>query len=163
MSLELNTVVFVCTGNVCRSPMAERLLAHALDAEPEPLKSIQVRSAGVAAYPGDPASENSVVALKKVGIPLEDFRSSPLSDQLIDEALVIFGMTESHKAALTQALANVPDAPPVMLMRELIPDVNDESAQIPDPFGGPLPLYEASRDSMVEAIPSIIDYLRRKT
>ena len=45
--------------------MAERLLAHALSAEPEPLKSLEVRSAGVAAYGGDYPSENSVLALKR--------------------------------------------------------------------------------------------------
>ena len=138
--------------------MAERLLAHALQAEPEPLKSLEVRSAGVAAYGGDPASENSVIALKKVGVDLSDHVSSSLSAQLVDASLVIFCMTDSHLASVHYALEGIDDAPPVLLMRELI---GNADVQIPDPFGGPLPAYEAARDSMVEAIPSILDYLRK--
>ena len=138
--------------------MAERLLAHALQAGPEPLKSLEVCSAGVASYGGDPASENSVLALKKVGVDLSDHTSSALSAQLVDASVAIFCMTDSHLAAVHYALEGVEDAPPVMLMRELIGDGAD--VQIPDPFGGPLPAYEAARDSMVEAIPFIIQYLR---
>lgn len=140
--------------------MAERLLAHALKAEDAPLNELEVRSAGVAAYGGDPASENSVVALKKVGIALDDHQSSALTHQLLDQALVVFCMTDSHQFAISQALDGVPDAPKVFLMRELMGAGVD--VQIPDPFGGPLPAYEASRDSMVEAIPSIIQFLKNE-
>jgi protein-tyrosine-phosphatase len=56
-------VTCVCTANVCRSPMAEALLRHALAAEPEPLKSLQVVSAGVSAWDGYPITENSAAAL----------------------------------------------------------------------------------------------------
>ena len=60
-------IVAVCTANICRSPMAAALLQHALAARPEPLRSLRVVSAGVAARSGDLVSENSVLALRKVG------------------------------------------------------------------------------------------------
>src|SRR4051795_11030781 len=76
-------IVTVCTANICRSPMAAALLQHALAAEPEPLRSLRVVSAGVAARPGEPVSENSVYALKKVGIDLSQHRSQALTQQML--------------------------------------------------------------------------------
>lgn len=162
MVQDRNTIVFVCTGNTCRSPMAERLLAHALEAEPHPLSSLKVLSAGTAAYAGDPPSPNSVEALRRVNIDLTDHRSRALSDHLLADALVVFGMTESHKFAIERFTADLQNAPPVLLMRELIPAISTADLEIPDPFGGPLSSYEAARDSMVEAIPAIVGYLRQR-
>ena len=75
-------IVVVCTANICRSPMAEGLLAHALAGQPEPLQSLNVISAGVSARRGDPVSENSVVALRKTGIDISAHRSQPVSAEL---------------------------------------------------------------------------------
>ena len=152
-------ILTVCTANICRSPMAEGLLQHALRGQPEPLKSLKVISAGVAARSGEPVSENSVIALKKVGIDLAGHIAQPLTQKLVDGALAIFCMTESHRAMIELSY----DPPPknLFLLRELMPNVAD--SEIADPFGGPLKMYEASRDEMVEAIPSILDFLRTIT
>ena len=76
--------------------MAEKLLQHALNAEQAPLNKLTVVSAGVAAGYDDPASENSVAALKKVNIDLSLHKSQPITQSLIDRCFAIFGMTESH-------------------------------------------------------------------
>jgi len=149
-------IVTVCTANICRSPMAEALLQHALAAQPEPLKSLQVVSAGVAARPGDRVSENSVTALKKVGLNIADHTSQTLTRELIDSALAIFCMTESHRAMIQLTFDPVPRN--VYLFREFMPRSADK--EIPDPYGGPLPHYEACRDEMVEAVPSLIEFLK---
>ena len=57
-------ILIVCTGNICRSPMAEGLLKHALAGQDSTLKELKVISAGVAAHEGEPISENAVVALR---------------------------------------------------------------------------------------------------
>lgn len=132
--------------------MAAALFRHALDAQEEPLRSLKVSSAGVSAFPGQAVSQNSVDALKKVNINLEGHQSQPLTQELVDNALAFFCMTDSHLAMLTYQI-NPPPANAFM-MRQFIGDGADD--QIPDPFGGNLGLYEACRDSMVEAIPSLL-------
>lgn len=152
-------ILTVCTANICRSPMAEALLQHALRAQEEPLRSLKVISAGVAARFGEPVSENSVLALRKVGIDITRHIAQPLTQKLVEEALAIFCMTESHRAMIELAF----DPPPknLFLFREFMPRTADP--EIPDPFGGPLRLYEACRDEMVEAVPSLIEYLKSVT
>lgn len=137
--------------------MAAALFRHALDAQDEPLRSLKVSSAGVSAFPGQSASNNSVEALKKVGINLSDHQSQPITQELVDNALAFFCMTDSHLAMLSYQI----DPPPAnaFLMRQFLEAGDDD--QIPDPFGGNLQLYEACRDSMVEAIPSLIEAAKK--
>ncbi|MFT3869662.1 MAG: low molecular weight protein arginine phosphatase [Nibricoccus sp.] len=149
-------ILTVCTANICRSPMAEALLQHALRAQPEPLKSIKVISAGVSARTGERVSENSVQALKKVGLNIASHVAQPLTQDLVRNALAIFCMTESHRSMIQVAFD--PPAKNVHLFREFMPAPADH--EIVDPYGGSLKHYEASRDEMVEAIPSLIDYIR---
>ncbi|MBS0632236.1 MAG: low molecular weight protein arginine phosphatase [Verrucomicrobia bacterium] len=151
-----DTIVVVCTANICRSPMAAGLLKHALAAEPEPLRSLKVVSAGVAARGGETVSENSVIALKKVGIDIAAHISQPLTQAMLDEALVVLCMTESHRAMIR--LQAEPPPKNLFLFREFMPQRGYK--EIADPFGGPIKLYEASRDEMVEAIPSLLAELR---
>jgi len=152
-----NEIVFVCTGNTCRSPMAEGLFRHALAAQDEPLKSLIVSSAGVSTFESQPAANNAVTALSKVGIDISNHRSQPLSREILDRALVFFAMTDTHLAMLSFQS----DSPsiPAYLMRQFIDDGTTD--QIPDPFGMSLPHYEACRDSMVEAIPSLLQVVKQ--
>lgn len=153
---QLGHILTVCTANICRSPMAEVLLQHALRAQPEPLKSLKVLSAGVAAHPGDKVSENSVLALKKVGLDLTGHKAQPLSERLVYDALAIFCMTESHRSMIELSF----DPPPgnIYLFREFMPP--PAAHEIGDPYGGSLKHYEACRDEMVEAIPSLVEFIK---
>lgn len=138
--------------------MGEALLRHAIDAEEEPIKNLKVVSAGVSAYGGEPASVNSVKAAKNVGIVIKDHRSQPMTQEMLDRSFAVFCMTESHRMLLEYQFKKT--TPHIYLFRELMgPEVDTE---IPDPFGMDMPEYEACRDSMVEAIPSILQFLRRE-
>lgn len=136
--------------------MAAALLQHALAAQPEPLRSLQVISAGVAARGGEPASENSVTALKKVGIDLSAHHSQPLTQEMLDQALVVLCMTESHRAMIQVQAEPVPKN--LFLFREFMPGNGEK--EIGDPYGGPLRIYEMARDEMVEAIPALLEHLK---
>jgi len=148
-------ITVICTGNICRSPMAERLLAHALSAEAEPLCQYEVRSAGLAAGAGDPASENSVRALKAVKLDLSDHRSRPFSPHMAETSDLILTMTGDHAAAIRDLFHGL--EAPVFRFREWM---DDGAREVPDPFGGPLDLYTETRDSLAEAVPSILHQLR---
>lgn len=149
-------ILIVCTANICRSPMGEGLLRHALSGQPEPLSSLPVVSAGIAARNGERVSENSVVALRKVGIDIADHRSQPVTQRLLDDALMVLCMTETHRAMI-QLQAN-PVPANLYLFREFMPREADK--EVPDPFGGPLKVYELCRDELVEAIPSLLEQIK---
>ena len=138
--------------------MAAGLLQHALLGQPEPLKSLKVFSAGVAARTGERVSENSVIALKKAGIDISQSRSRPLTPELVSSASLILCMTESHRAMIQLNFDPVPRH--IYLFREFMPRSADK--EIGDPYGGPLKVYEAARDEMVEAIPSLLEFLKTR-
>ena len=149
-------ILVVCTANICRSPMAAALLKHALAAQPEPLRSLEIISAGVGGRDGDVVSANSVAAMKKVGLDISSHRSRAINEELVRGAVAVLGMTESHRAMLQFAMTPVPRN--IYLFREFMPQRGHK--EIGDPFGGPLKLYEATRDEMVEAIPSLVEFLK---
>jgi protein-tyrosine phosphatase len=153
-----NLILVICTANVCRSPMAEKLLQHALAAEGKPLDQLEVVSAGIAAGYGDPPSENSVAALKKVKLDLTRHKSQPVTDELMERAFAIFGMTDSHIDALHHYFKNLPKR--VHLLRGFMEKT--EGHQIPDPIGQDFDAYCACRDAMIEAIPSVVSYLKNE-
>jgi protein-tyrosine-phosphatase len=136
--------------------MAEGLLQHFLAGQGEPLKSLRVISAGIAARRGDPISENAAIAMKKVGIDLKAHASTPLTQRLLDEALLVLCMTESHRAMIQLQFDPAPKH--LYLFREFLPQPVDP--EVDDPYGGPLGVYESCRDSLVEAVPSIVNFLK---
>jgi protein-tyrosine phosphatase len=138
--------------------MAEKLLQHALAGQGTPLNQIEIVSAGVAAGYGEPASVNSVTALKKVKIDLDGHKSQPVTQDLIDRAFLILGMTQSHIDTLNYYHTDLPER--VHLFREFMG--KDDSPEIPDPYGQNYTAYAACFDSMAEAIPSLVAYLKNE-
>ena len=82
----MRTVLFVCTGNVCRSPMAQGLFADLVRGR----RDIEVSSAGIGAVGGQPPSQHSVEVMNELGIDIRNIRSKPLMADLVRKADFIF-------------------------------------------------------------------------
>jgi L-threonylcarbamoyladenylate synthase len=142
------TILFVCSGNTCRSPMAEALaraaLAKKLKISPDDLdqKGISIISAGSSAMPGARAAVPAVEAVKPFGGDLTKHRSRPLSVELIHQADVVYTMSRAHAAAVT---ALVPSASEKTMTLDPVGDIDD-------PIGGDLELYQTLAGQMVQLI-----------
>lgn len=132
-------IVFVCTGNTCRSPLAEaickRRLADRLGCAVDelPARGFVVASAGMAAADGMPAAAEAVAVARALGGDLERHRSQPLTPELARQADHLLLMTAGHARALADAW------PAEAARAELLSPTGDD---IPDPIGAPLEIYE---------------------
>ena len=134
------SILFVCSGNTCRSPMAEAIARAA--AQEAGLEEVSFRSSGTSAVPGLPASQGALGAAQRHGLALNAHLSSPLSQELIDWADLILTMGPSHlirvmelggegKGVLLGAYAQGKDATAM-------------EPAVPDPYGGDDEMYEAT-------------------
>ena len=129
-------ILFVCTGNTCRSPMAEGYLKS------KNLPDVRVESRGISA--GEcPVSENSSKAMAEIGIDLNGLISEQLSTADLAVADKIYCMSPSHKTVLDMYTS--PDKVEIL------------GGGIPDPFGGDIQIYKECRDKIISAIDELIE------
>ena len=102
---KLQKIVFVCTGNTCRSPMAQYLLKKAL--KEKKMRGFKVGSCGIKAKKGAAMHENSAQILLENGVPTGKFSATPLTEKLLKETLFFICMTEEHKEYLMELRWNV--------------------------------------------------------
>lgn len=138
-SNNIKNILFVCTGNTCRSPMAAALMRRALDKRGR--SDIIVESAGLAAS-GQSASENAVAAMAELSVDISAHRSRPVTPELLRQADLIAVMSPSH------AMAAVSMGADPSRIRVL---------DIPDPYGGNLALYRRTRDALERAAEALAD------
>ena len=158
------SVLLICTGNTCRSFMAEHLLRHhAARAQ----LHVDVASAGLGAFPGDTANEHAVEALREVGIEATEHPSRRVHLHLLEQYDLILSMTASHKEQLVAMAPALTGR--IFLLKEFAERMErgkdpaesiEKDYGISDPFGQSLDVYRQSRDEINLAVQAIVEYLR---
>jgi len=148
-------VLFVCTGNVCRSPMAEGLFGRLVEGRGD----FEIASAGLAAYPGQAASAHTQSVLKEDRVDLAYFRSQPLTARLVEEATHIFAMTQSHREAVEAAHPKA--AEKTYLVTEFCPNSKYMGRDISDPIGFGREAYVDTREALQAALPSVLAFIEQ--
>ncbi len=139
------SILFVCSANQCRSPMAEVLFEKLLE-EKGLREDWRVESAGVWAYQGAAATHNAQIAMDERGLNLRGHRSQPTDSSLLEQFDVIVVMEVEHKESLQGDHASLADR--ILTIRELI----GESGDFDDPVGGSLEVYREAADTLYDLL-----------
>jgi glycine hydroxymethyltransferase len=154
-SVIVKSVLFVCTGNICRSPMAEGLFRRLLGNR----KDIEAVSAGVHAVRGQPPSLHAIHVCEQEGVDIRDLRSQPLTGTLVDRATHIFAMTGAHLETIHTFFPQA--AEKTFLLREFEEPGMTVWRDVPDPIGCSRDVYTVCAETIKNALPTVLAFVEQ--
>ncbi len=141
----MKKIMFICSGNTCRSPLAEGLFRKYL--KENNISDIEVTSAGVGAFPGDGVSINSILVAGSRGVDISDHRARNINPEHLLTTDLFFCMSDSHK----QILARHCDENKIVVLN------------VPDPFGRPIEVYEECARQLESQFSFILEKIQNTT
>ncbi len=150
----IRNILFVCAGNICRSPMAEWQLKALL--WENPITGMQVGSAGLIALPGNSASFNAVRVARENSISLEEHKARLITTELIDNADLVLVM-ESHQGH--ELITDHPQASEKILLLRHFARYGSRERGISDPYGRNLEAYRFCFEDIKECVESLYQWL----
>ena len=152
----MKRILFVCTGNTCRSPMAEAIFKDRMPAFWR--GQVEALSAGTSAWDGEPASRYAVEVLAEKGIDLSSHRSRMLTGEMVRSSDLIVAMESKHRDAVLRLDPSASSK--VLLLGSL--DEHRDDADIEDPIGSGRDRYEATRDELFGLVDLLMDYVAER-
>jgi protein-tyrosine-phosphatase len=146
-------ILVICTGNICRSPMAEVLLRQRV--EKEGLTGWDVESAGSWTVDGEPASRYAIQLMTERGLDLTSHRSRRVNRHIMEQADLVLVMTQGHSEALRLEFPDLREK--IYMLSEMR---NGYRYDIDDPYGGPLAEYRACATTLVDLIDAGFERIR---
>jgi protein-tyrosine-phosphatase len=144
-------VLFVCTANVCRSPMAQAIFNALAKDRDLPFRA---QSAGTASLEGEPMAPNAVAALEEVGIYPEAHSARQLSAKMLEEAELVLAMSPRHVATLRQLRENS------LGQVHILPEyASGDTEGIPDPYGHTMATYRSTLRQLYVYVERVVDRL----
>ncbi len=141
----MKKIMFICSGNTCRSPLAEGLFKKYL--QENNITDIEVSSAGVGVFPGDEVSINSILVAGSRGVDISSHRARNINPEHLLTTDLFFCMSESHKAVLLRHC----DSEKIIVLN------------IADPFGKPIEIYEECAKQLENQFPAILETIKNTT
>ncbi len=123
----MQRLIFVCTGNTCRSPMAAAILKHKL--KEQGIDGVEVLSAGIMAEPNTKTNPNTILALKNMGIMVKSTKAKQLTKSMVTNNTILFAITKNHKEYVNNVAKTI-------ALSELSTGID-----LPDPYGQDLQVY----------------------
>jgi len=171
MEKKVKTVLFVCTGNTCRSPMAEALAKDYLLKHNGEKKPLRIISAGLSAFPNAPASPQAREVMLKLDLDISAHRARLLTAELLEDVDLILTMTAGHKKNLNEMLAAWKKDSKVYLLKEYAlgdklskteQEANNQNGDILDPFGQSVEVYQACAQKLSTYVRQALERFRKE-